>query len=43
MSYDRYLARDVGPYYTWSCDNCYEDLDDDGNCPYCYGEEDEDE
>lgn len=42
MHYDPELRRMVDPYYIWQCDECNFELDEDGNCPYCY-EEDEDE
>ena len=42
VSYDRYLARDYGPWIDWTCDECDCQLDDDGNCPDCFdGEDDE--
>lgn len=41
VSYDRYLARDVGSYYTWECEECNNPLNDEGNCEYCYDEEDD--
>lgn len=43
MSYDRYLTREVGPYYIWQCDEDGHLLDNEGNCPMCSEEDDEDE
>ena len=33
----RYLEHDVN----WSCEDCGLELDDEGNCPSCYDEEDD--
>lgn len=47
VSYDRYLAREVGSYYTWQCEYCDGELDDEGwcrsDCETHDDEEDEDE
>lgn len=40
MSYDRYLERDSGRWLVLQCEECYNDLNEEGWCDYCMESED---